>query len=680
MVLKTAAHVAKVKGLSREVKIKDVKKFFKPIRIKDFRVLKNGIGIAFFRNDRDLSEALKKKGSVCGRAVRIEEHVRENQETTTEQKSAQSSWPVKTSEETVSAILETGRLFVRNLPYDCTENELEKLFSPYGPLSDIHLAFDSWSQVSKGFAFVTYLFPSDAVKAYKSLDKTKFMDRLIHILPGQEHTESNHSFRKSLNNSHGNENSTDSPKMFQSSFQNDRFQELKKSSNIGHNWNALFIRPDAVATYLAAKFGLTMEQVLDPSGNKSVAVRLAHGETQLVAEMKEFLKTHGVRLEAFEKYNDDADVKETGDTSIVHETSGQRSRLEAKSKSAIRQLSGTAFLIKNLPAGTTEFEVRDLLKRYTKSAVNVDSNTPPIRSGLKRVLVPPLGITAIVEYTHPQQARWMYKALAYEPFRDSVLFLQWLPDGALKSSLDDNKTEEIISRKSKKVIRKQSSIDKVEKTEQSDDEFELITSIPTGKHKLKEETLETSTAVDQSPSHDNEASSIQTSQYKRTSKKHLNKKQKIEQHMKESVESRPLTHQSKLIKFTSDKTDDSFNAQPNVSIMKNDIQDATITTTNEHDEKINIKKSKSSKQFNRKNNVLIVRNIPFQATQKELVELFRPIGGLVNVRLPNKATGGHRGFAFIEFDTLDKAKIALETLGIATHLLGRRLLLEYAQK
>nr|AAX30241.2 SJCHGC02233 protein [Schistosoma japonicum] len=61
-------------------------------------------------------------------------------------------------------MLQTGRLFVRNLPYDCTEKELEKLFSPYGSLSDIHLAFDSWSQVSKGFAFVTYLFPSDAVK------------------------------------------------------------------------------------------------------------------------------------------------------------------------------------------------------------------------------------------------------------------------------------------------------------------------------------------------------------------------------------------------------------------------------------------------------------------------------------------------------------------------------------
>lgn len=50
--------------------------------------------------------------------------------------------------------------------------------------------------------------------------------------------------------------------MLLSSFQNDRFQELKKDSSVGHNWNALFIRPDAVATYLAAKFGLTMVKAL----------------------------------------------------------------------------------------------------------------------------------------------------------------------------------------------------------------------------------------------------------------------------------------------------------------------------------------------------------------------------------------------------------------------------------
>ncbi|CAH8481628.1 unnamed protein product [Schistosoma bovis] len=691
MIQKRVAYIAKIKGFSREVKIKDVKRFFKPIRIKDFRVLKNGIGLVFFKNHQDLNEALKKKGEIGGRAVKIEEHIQEENETSYVQEPDLPKWLVKTEDEIVSAILETGRLFVRNLSYACTEQDLEKLFSVHGSLSDIHLAFDHWSQVSKGFAFITFLFPSDAVKAYKSLDKTKFMDRLIHILPGQENTEPKDSFRKPLNNFYRNENFADPPKMLLSSFQNDRFQELKKDSSVGHNWNALFIRPDAVATYLAAKFGLTMEQVLDPSGNKSVAVRLAHGETQLVAEMKEFLKTHGVRLEAFEKHNDETEVKETEDNSVVvHETSGQRSRLESKSRSTIRQLSGTAFLIKNLPAGTTEFEVRDLLKRYTKSSVTVDANTPSIRSGLKRVLVPPLGITAIVEYAHSQQARLMYKALAYEPFRDSVLFLQWLPDGALKSSTpDDNEYEEIKSEeasthKPKRTKHEKSSVDKVKKIEQSDDEFELITSIPTGKRKFRDDhdDEDTVAVMDHSSHHDNENMSYQISKSQRV-KKYLNKKQKIEQIANNKSSELELIdkfmgHKSKKVKFTNDVNVECVNQLHSNNENRINKCDTTTNINEQHKEEINIKKSIPSKQL-KKNKILIVRNIPFQATQKELIELFQPIGGLVNVRLPKKPTSGHRGFAFVEFDTMDKAKIALETLGVATHLLGRRLLMEYAQ-
>lgn len=34
-------------------------------------------------------------------------------------------------------IMETGRLFVRNLPYTCTEDELKEVFSKYGPLSEV---------------------------------------------------------------------------------------------------------------------------------------------------------------------------------------------------------------------------------------------------------------------------------------------------------------------------------------------------------------------------------------------------------------------------------------------------------------------------------------------------------------------------------------------------------------
>ncbi|CAH8826065.1 unnamed protein product [Trichobilharzia szidati] len=671
---KRVAHVAKIKGLSREVRIKDVKKFFMPIRIKDFKVIKNGTGIVFFRNDRDLSEALKKEGEVSGRAVKVLKHVPKKKQCpdTHDQNPPKPSWPTKTTEEIMSAILETGRLFVRNLSYTCTEQDLEKLFSPFGALSDIHLAFDSWSHTSKGFAFVTFLFPSDAVKAYKSLDKTKFMDRLLHIIPGQEPLESQHTAKKSTDSVQESENPTEPPKMLQSSFKSERFEELKKSSNVGHNWNALFIRPDAVATYLAAKFGLTMEQVLDPTGNKSVAVRLAHGETQLIAEMKEFLQSHGVRLKAFENQND-GDVNGTENHPVVPEASGQRNRLESKSQSAIRQLSGTAFLIKNLPAGTTEHEVRDLLRQYTKSTVDADPNTASLRSGLKRVLVPPLGITAIVEYTHSQQARLMYKALAYEPFRDSVLFVQWLPDGALKPAPEEKLSKE---EKSKKIShKKRAAVEKVIKTEQSDAEFELVTSVPTDNYtpKTKEEHEVEDVEMNSPPKGNDKLNGTKASA---KSKQHLNKKQKIKQQTM-NADNDLVVRQSKKVKMTSD--DDYDDDEKKAGEEEDDNGSQSENTT----EKSGIHgegKITAQKSFLRKpNKIVIVRNVPFQATQKELVELFQPIGGLVNVRLPKKATGGHRGFAFIEFDTLDKAKAAIETLGVATHLLGRRLRIEYAQ-
>lgn len=45
-------------------------------------------------------------------------------------------------EQEEGGIGETGRLFLRNLPYTATEDELRELFSPYGELSDVHLVLD----------------------------------------------------------------------------------------------------------------------------------------------------------------------------------------------------------------------------------------------------------------------------------------------------------------------------------------------------------------------------------------------------------------------------------------------------------------------------------------------------------------------------------------------------------
>lgn len=48
----------------------------------------------------------------------------------------------------------TKRLFVGNLAFSTTEDELKEAFAPYG-VSDIHMPSDSMSGRPRGFAFVT---------------------------------------------------------------------------------------------------------------------------------------------------------------------------------------------------------------------------------------------------------------------------------------------------------------------------------------------------------------------------------------------------------------------------------------------------------------------------------------------------------------------------------------------
>jgi multiple RNA-binding domain-containing protein 1 len=78
------------------------------------------------------------------------------------------------------------------------------------------------------------------------------------------------------------------------------------------------------------------------------------------------------------------------------------------------------------------------------------------------------------------------------------------------------------------------------------------------------------------------------------------------------------------------------------------------------------------------NTKIIVRNVPFEASRTELLQLFGSFGHLKKVRLPKKFDGTHRGFAFCEFLTSKEAQNAMTTLS-RTHLYGRHLVLEWAE-
>ena len=75
---------------------------------------------------------------------------------------------------------------------------------------------------------------------------------------------------------------------------------------------------------------------------------------------------------------------------------------------------------------------------------------------------------------------------------------------------------------------------------------------------------------------------------------------------------------------------------------------------------------------------LLLRNVPFEASKKELRELLSTFGQIKAMRLPKKLSGEHRGFCFVDFLTEQEAKHAFESLS-STHFYGRHLVIEWAK-
>lgn len=76
---------------------------------------------------------------------------------------------------------------------------------------------------------------------------------------------------------------------------------------------------------------------------------------------------------------------------------------------------------------------------------------------------------------------------------------------------------------------------------------------------------------------------------------------------------------------------------------------------------------------------IAIKNLPFEATMKDVRSLFGAYGQLRNVRAPQKMDRSLRGFGFAEFTTPKEAENAMNALR-DTHLLGRKLVLAFADE
>ncbi|XP_046556854.1 probable RNA-binding protein 19 [Haliotis rubra] len=314
-------YVAKIRGLYGKYNEKLIKEFFQPLSTVSIKLPRNArknlIGVAFveFTCAKDLDQALRKnKSLINGKRISMKRTQEEADLKVTEHEPR--AWELKIQQDRAEedeGIAESGRLFVRNLAYCCTEDDIHALFNEYGPLTDVSVPVDPFTHKIKGFAHVTFMMPEHAVKGFVALDGTVFQGRMLHILPGKPKPEDIEITEKT-------------------SFKKKKEAEQKSMAKSSHNWNTMFIGANAVADTMAERYGTSKSQILDASGKESLGVRMALGETQIVSETRDFLLDNGVSLDSFSQ--------------------------------AAAPRSKTVILAKNLPAGTNELELREKFEKY----------------------------------------------------------------------------------------------------------------------------------------------------------------------------------------------------------------------------------------------------------------------------------------------------------------------------
>ncbi|XP_075686282.1 putative RNA-binding protein 19 [Rhinoderma darwinii] len=598
----TTPYTVKLRGAPFNVTEQNIREFLLPLKPAAIRIVRNvhgnktGYIFVDLNSEDEVHKALKKnKDYMGGRYIEVFQ-VEQAKEVRLSEKVQNRPWEQRQKDSELQEDLsDSGRLFVRNLPYSCTEADLEALFSKYGPLSEIHFPIDKLTKKPKGFAFVTYLITEHAVKAYAEVDGHIFQGRMLHVLPS--------TIKKEDEGEAGADNS---------SYKKQKALKDKANGSSSHNWNTLFMGTSSVADVIAQKYNTSKSQVLDHEGKGSVAVRVALGETQIVQDVRQFLMENGVCLDSFSQ--------------------------------AASPRSKTVILVKNLPAGTLVAELQEVFERF---------------GDLGRVLLPEGGITAIVEFIEPTEAKQAFRKLAYTKFQHVPLYLEWAPMEVFNSPPSERKAEPEKVGKLEEQLK--GGVEKEPEweceSEESEDDEETLPGctlfIKNLNFSSNEETLKEVFS---------KVGAVKTCS--------ISKKKDSQGTLLSMgfgfVEYRKPEHAQKALRQLQHCTVDGH--QLEVKLSERAVRPAVST---DRKKQVN-KKQKSSK--------ILVRNVPFQATVKEVRELFSTFGELKTVRLPRKmaGTGAHRGFGFVDFVTKQDAKRAFNALCHSTHLYGRRLVLEWA--
>jgi len=349
---------------------------------------------------------------------------------------------------------------------------------------------------------------------------------------------------------------------------------------------------------ISSRLGIPKSQLLDPTSSNA-AVKQAHAETNIIQETKAYFAACGVELEAFSK----------------------------------REFSDTAILAKNFPYGTSSEELRKAFEAY---------------GTVTKLLMPPSGTTAIVEYEQATQTRSAFGALSYRKFKDSILFLEKAPKNLFASKV--TLPVDAVNRKSASAKPSTTDLfeDPIVRVENTATLFVRNLNFSTTSERLREvfEPLDGFLSA------------------------------RVKTKLDPKKPGQTLSMGFGFLEFRSKSQ-----AQAALTAMNGyrlDGHDLVLKTSHKAlDAAEERRKEDQAKKLSGRRTKVIIKNLPFEATKQDVRSLFGAYGKLRSVRVPRKFDSSTRGFAFADFVTAREAENAMNALR-NTHLLGRRLVLDFA--
>ncbi|KAF3145271.1 Multiple RNA-binding domain-containing protein 1 [Orbilia oligospora] len=379
---------------------------------------------------------------------------------------------------------------------------------------------------------------------------------------------------------------------------------LKKrnASKSDFEWNSLYMNINAVMSSMADRLGVSKADILDPTSSDA-AVKQAHAETRVIQETKQYFEKHGINLAAFAK-------KKRGDKVV---------------------------LIKNFAYGTTVDELRALCNEFGET---------------KRVLIPPTGTIAIVEFSDEPSGRAAFTRLYGRKLKDSMLKVEKGPEDLFTTPVDPTKQTEVTPTTgniAKPSIKDIISTDDAEAI--PGETFSLFVknlSFATPQEKLKDlfSPLEGFLAA------------------------------RIKMKPDPKNVGKYLSMGYGFVEFKSKVFADAAAATTNGYFL--DGHKLEVRGSHKGDDAA-AERKKADLRKNAASTKIIIKNLAFEVSEKQIRSLFGQYGKLRSVRVPKKFNRTSRGFGFAQFVSVREAENAMEALR-HTHLHGRPLVLEWAKE